>query len=267
MDSHPHSKHSLVELLVTLMIGLAPVACGLLVLVLQAERKQKDTIDVTAREAIYAIDVVIQSLHINSSQALSMAELSCEQALPELRRLAIKQPNVRSLALLKDNRAFCSTLYGEYDLAINPASYVNQRLRVDPGNRATPESAVLHYRLQAPPYGVVAVANIRVLQTELLGFHNDVVLSLQFGTKHVWAIGNGEYLQVPNHVENTLQLTSAQYGYTVHAGYPAGHFWHTIRQAILMTLPALLLIGLMTSAAGYWGLFRRTLKRSPSAQD
>lgn len=263
MAPHSLAGRSLIGFLVTLLIGLAPVACGLLVLALQAERKHKETIEVTAQEAIYAIDEVIESLHISSSQALGLAGLSCENALPELRHLAIKQPNVRSLALTKNDRAFCSTLYGKSDLAINPAGYLNQRLRLDPGNAATPDSAVLLYRLQTPPTGVIAVADIRTLQAQLLGFHNAVELILQFNTQRVWATGNGEHFPAPNPLENTLRLTSAQYGYIVHAGYPAGHFWEVIRQALFTTLPSLILVGIMTSAAGYWGLVRRPLKQAP----
>ncbi|MNH28632.1 hypothetical protein D3C79_888150 [compost metagenome] len=63
---------------------------------------------------------------------------------------------------------------------------------------------------------------------------------------------------MPNHAENTLKLTSQQYGYTVHAGYPDGQSWQAIRHAMRAALPSLLLVGIMTSAAGYWGMFRRT---------
>lgn len=257
---------SLVEFIVMLLIGLAPVACGLLVLVLQAERKYKETIEVTAQEAVYAIDAVIKSLHITSRQALELAGRPCDNALSQLRHLAIRQPNVRSLVLLKDDRAYCSTLYGEFDLAVDPTAYFNQRLRLDPGNEVTPDSAVLHYRLSASASSVNAIADIRVLQAELLGFQNDVVLILQFGAQTVWATGNGVHAQAPNHADGTLGMVSQEYGYTVYAGYPEGHFWEMIRQALFSTLPSLILVGILTSAAGYWGLFRRTLKRASPPQ-
>jgi hypothetical protein len=44
MVPHSHAGRSLVEFLTTLLIGLAPVACGLLVLTVQVDRKQQETI-------------------------------------------------------------------------------------------------------------------------------------------------------------------------------------------------------------------------------
>ncbi|MDD2047613.1 CSS-motif domain-containing protein [Pseudomonas putida] len=266
MVPHSHAGRSLIEFLVTLLIGLAPITCGLLVLVLQVDRKQEETIEVTAREAVYAIDRVVESLHDASHQAIKLLDKPCDAILPDLRMEMVKQPNVRSLALKKDNRIYCSTLYGSTDITLDLGSYVEGRLRVYPSNIATPGSDILLYRLQEGRSAIIAAANLKILQAELLGFQNSVVLSLQFGGQYVWATGNGEYYKVPNHAENTLKLTSQKYGYTVHAGYPDGESWQVIRHAMRAALPSLLLVGIMTSAAGYWGMFRRTKSRSTPAQ-
>ncbi|MDD2058022.1 CSS-motif domain-containing protein [Pseudomonas sp. GD03860] len=263
MVPHSYAGRSLVEFLITLLIGLAPVACGLLVLSLQVERKQEETIEVTAREAIYTIDHVMSSLHTTSSQALVLAQKPCDAALPELRQIAIRQPNVRSLMLVKENLAYCSTLFGDFQRIIDPGSFLNMRLRVDPSSEATPHSGVLIYRLQEFPFGVLALANLQVLQRELLGFQNEVVLILQFGPQYVWATGNGAFEQTPDHEEDTLQVVSKQYGYTVHAGYPDSYTWGAIQQAITATLPSLLLVGILTSAVAYWAMFRRKTAPAP----
>jgi len=257
MVPHSHAGRSLVEFLVTLLIGLAPVACGLLVLTLQVDRKQEETIEVTAREAVYAIDRFIDSLHGTANKALRLTSEPCEAILPELRKEVAIQPNVRSLALKKGETIYCSTLFGSTDITLVPGSFVSDRLRIYPSFRTIPGSHILLYRLRTDAFAAVAVAHLQPLQAELLGFQNSVVLSLQFGDQHVWTTGNGEYHMVPNHAENTQQLTSEKYGYTVHAGYSAGESWRAIRQAIQAALPSLLLVGIMTSAAGYWGLFRR----------
>ncbi|PSS58422.1 CSS-motif domain-containing protein [Pseudomonas sp. BBP2017] len=266
MVPHSHAGRSLIEFLVTLLIGLAPITCGLLVLVLQVDRKQEETIEVTAREAVYAIDRVIKSLHDTSQHAIKLLDKPCDAILSDLRMEMVKQPNVRSMSLSKDNRIYCSTLYGSTDITLDSGSYVEGRLRVYSSVIATPGSDILLYRLQEGPSAVITAANLRVLQAELLGFQNSVVLSLQFGGQYVWATGSGEYYKVPNHAENPLRLTSDQYGYTVHAGYPEGESWQVIRQAMRSALPSLLLVGIMTSTAGYWGMFRRTKNRSTPAQ-
>ncbi|MEG1041810.1 MAG: CSS-motif domain-containing protein [Pseudomonas sp.] len=264
MVPHSHAGRSLIEFLVTLLIGMAPIACGLFVLTLQVDRKQEETIDVTAREAVYIIDRVIETLQTTGTQAMRLTGQACDSILPHLREEAVRQPNVRSLALEKEGRIYCSTLYGSTDISIDPSSYVNGRLRIFTGDRATPGSAILLYRMQANGYATVTSANLRALQAELLGFQNAVVLSLDFGGHHVWATGNGERYQIPDHSENTTQLTSQRYGYTVTAGYAAGESWDVIKQSMQAVMPSLLLVGIMTSAAAYWGLFRRNKPRTHS---
>lgn len=264
MVPHSHAGRSLVEFLVTLLIGLAPVTCGLLVLTLQVDRKQEETIAVTAREAVYAIDRFIDVLHGSASQTLNLTGESCEELLLDLRREVAKHPNIRSLALKKDNVIYCSTLSGSTDLTLAPGSFVGDRLRIYPSFGTNPSANILMYRLGAETFAAtaIAVAHLQPLQAELLGFQNSVMLSLQFDEQYVWATGNGRSYQVPDHSENPLQLTSVKYGYTVHAGYSEGESWRVIRQAIKTALPSLLLVGIMTSAAGYWGLFRRARLRS-----
>ncbi|MNJ42150.1 putative cyclic-di-GMP phosphodiesterase AdrB [compost metagenome] len=266
MVSHSNAGRSLIEFLITVLIGMAPIACGLLVLTLQVDRKQEETIEVTAREAVYAIDRVIESLHNTSSQATGLVGRPCEEILPVLRREVVRQPNARSISLKKQSRVYCSTLYGSTDIVMEPGNYINGRLRIHTSDRATPGSPILLYRLKVNDHEVVTAANLRALQLELLGFQNSVVLSLQFDRQFVWATGNGESFQVPSHTENTMQLVSERYGYTVHAGYPSGESWQVIRQAMQATLPSLLLVGIMTSAAAYWGLFRRGRARPAPAQ-
>ncbi|CAI8715871.1 MULTISPECIES: CSS-motif domain-containing protein [Pseudomonas] len=254
---------SLLEFLLTLLIGLAPVACGLLVLSLQVERKQEETSELSAVEAIYVIDRVIDTLHDAAGAVLSLAGQRCESALPTLRQQAFKQPNVRSLVLVRENRGYCSTLLGDFDAAVDPGTFFNQRLRLDLRNEITPDVPVLHYRIQEYPFGVIAISDARILQTELQGFKNAIVLVLQFGNDYIWATGNGSASQVPDHKENLQRTVSEKYGYTVHAGYPDGHTWQMITQAMASTAPSLLLVGIITSAVAYWGLFRQ--RRRPSS--
>lgn len=262
MVPHSHAGRSLVEFLVTLMIGLAPVACGLLVLTLQVDRKQEETIEVTAREAVYAIDRFIDTLHDTASQSLALTGKPCEAILPKLRQEAAQHPNVRSLALKKEQTIYCSTISGSADLTLVPGNFVGDRLRIYPSSVAPLGTNILMYRLDAGnARSAVAIAYLQPLQAELLGFQNSVVLSLQIGEQYVWATGDGKYFQVPNHEENNMQLSSEKYGYIVHAGYADGESWRVIRQAMQAALPSLLLVGIMTSAAGYWGLFRRARSR------
>ncbi|WP_433884487.1 CSS-motif domain-containing protein [Pseudomonas vranovensis] len=251
---------SLLEFLITLLIGLAPVACGLLVLALQVERKQEETAEVSMVEAIYAIDRVFDAMHGSSNAVLGLVGQPCEKILPTLRQEALRQPSVRSLVLTRENRAYCSTLLGSIDTAIDPGSYFNQRLRLDSRNEITPDTPVLHYRLQEFPMGVIAISDARSLQTELQGFKNAIVLALQFDSDFVWATGSGSVKQVPNHEENSQRMVSEKYGYTVHAGYPDGHTRKMLSQAMSSTAPSLLLVGIITCAVAYWGLFRQRRK-------
>lgn len=246
----------LLELLVTLLIGLTPVGCGLLIMAWQVEKQLSDATQVAIEQTLYDIDGIIDSLHTASNKVLNLADFPCQKALPSLRTEVVMRPELRSLVLVRENRAYCGTVNGEYQLLVDPGSFFNQRLRLEPGNDVTPDSAILYYRLQEYPLGVLALTDGWTLQTAMQGIKTRTTLVLQFGDAYLWSHGNVVEENLPDHAEQHMRSTSARYGYTVHGGYSKGFIWAEMSSNALAILPSLLLVGIMTSAAVYWTLFR-----------
>lgn len=258
MPSHKlRAGRVLLELLVTLLIGLTPVGCGLLIVVWQVDKQLEEAAEVALRETLHNADGILDEMHAASTNVINLTDFPCEKALPRLRTEVVLHPDLRSLVLVRENRAYCSTLHGESQIIVDPGNYFNQRLRLEPGNSVTPDSAVLYYRLQEYPVGVLALSDGKHLQAILDGIMAKVTLVMQFGDAYLWRNGIVAEDNLPNHQEQHVLAVSSKYGYTLHAGYPDGH---TVKETIAnvnQVLPSVLLVGMMTSAAAYWAMFRK----------
>ncbi|WP_110972400.1 CSS-motif domain-containing protein [Pseudomonas huaxiensis] len=257
------SGRALLELLTTLLIGLAPVACGLLVMAWQVDKKLDESVGFVQREALSRVDGLIESLHGASNKVLNLAELPCSKALPTLYSEVVANPELRSLTLVRENRAYCSTLRGESGLLVDPGDYFNHRLRLEPGNDNTPDSAILYYRLQEYPYGVLAVADGAILQRLLHGIREPVNVVLQFGPASIGPSGEVQDIADIAEMEQYASLVSPMYGYALHVGYQPGHTASQLMENSLAIAPSLLLVGLMTAIGSYWAMYRR---RQPAAR-
>lgn len=251
------SGHALLTLLSLLLIGLAPVAFGLLVLTWQVNNQLDESARVTLRETRQGVDHLLDSLHGASNKVLNLAEYACDKALPALHSEVVANPELRSLTLVRENRAYCSTLRGESGLLVDPGDYFNHRLRLEPGNDNTPDSAILYYRLQEYPYGVLAVADARVVQRVLQHMPEPDSVKLQFGPTLIGASGEVQDSVTTLGADSYMSQVSPMYGYTIHITYPPGHVASQLLDSSRGIAPSLLLVGIMTAAGSYWAMYRR----------
>lgn len=251
------SGHALLTLLTLLLIGLAPIVFGLLVMAWQVNKQLDDSATLTLREARAGVDSLIDSLHSASNKVLNLAEYACEKALPALHSEVVSNPDLRSLTLVRENRAYCSTLRGESGLLVDPGDYFNHRLRLETGNDNTPDSAILYYRLQEYPYGVLAVADGELLQRVLQGTRQPANVRLQFGPALIGAVGEVDDNLLVLETEAYMNQVSPIYGYTIHILHPPGHVARQLLDNSLGIAPSLLLVGIMTAAGSYWAMHRR----------
>lgn len=258
MSRISHTGRAVLALLLTIVIGLVPVACGLLVTLVHVQRQLDKTAQVSMNEAVYAIDRIIDGLHDAAVKALPLATQTCSEVADQLRIRAMHHPSVRSLVLTRNNIAVCSTILGELERKVRKEQYVNQRLALIYDSLSSPGIPVLVYRLLDDDPGVIATALGRVLQSELLGFQGDLGLLLKFGTDFIWVDGDSHNGVMPSFIEHVDSLQSAKYGYLVQVGYPAGHTAHEFRLTLPLILPSLVLVGLLTAAFAYWGMSRNS---------
>ncbi|CAM4025682.1 hypothetical protein CCOS865_01448 [Pseudomonas reidholzensis] len=263
MSKFMHAGRSLLELLLILAIGLVPMASGLAVMLYQLERKFQDDARVSTHEALFAIDRVLDNLHLAASDAARYSGAACASASEELRALASADPRIRSLMLTRDNQVYCSSMpmLAPYPVAFEPGSH----LRLNFNSLTTPNGVVVEYRLGNTDPGVVATSYGIELRKELHGFQGELTLLLEFGEHYIGSIGDSRDAQRPSQAEFFHSARSSHHDYTVKAGYAEGHFVKEARQSMLQILPSLALVGLVTAAITYWGIFRNRREKRTAA--
>jgi len=255
MSRFTYAGRSLLELLLILTIGLVPMVSGLLVMMYQLERKLEENAQVSVQEAIFAIDRVLDHLQMAASSALPLAGQPCAQALGPLERLAAGDPRIRSLVLTRDGQAYCSTI--ETTSSYSPSFYSpNAHIQLNFNSPVTPNGVVVELRLTYANPGVIATAYGLELRNELRGFQDGLVLLVEFGNKYLWSSGDSRDAQRPSQSEFFRSAMSSKHGYMVKGGYPEGYTTQEFRQSMLQILPSLALVGLLTGAITYWGIFR-----------
>ncbi len=247
----------LLDLLLTLTIGMMPIACGVLMMVFQLEAKLNENVRVSLSEAIYAVDKLIDELHDASARALYLTDQPCAQALPELNAMTSGNPLLRSLVLTRNGEPQCSSLRGNKVGRINLEQLRGERLNLIFGSQSSPGLSVLTYTLDTGEAGVIATAHGRSLSSELAGFQDQLVLIARIGEATIWASGSSTSDTGTPVMERRGVKTSAKYGYMIEVGYPPGQLGREVRMTFPIVLPSLLLVGLFTASMAYWSLYRK----------
>ena len=109
MSKIMHAGRSLLELLLILAIGLVPVVSGLLVMVFQLEKKLAENARISVQEAVYSVDQSLDRMHATALNALPLAGKPCDQVASTLRDQVARLSMVRSLTLVSDGQAYCTS--------------------------------------------------------------------------------------------------------------------------------------------------------------
>lgn len=258
---------SLLDLVLLTAIGLAPVFCGVLIMLMQVDRKLDELSRFAAIEAVHRVDQVIGMLHDSSSRNLHLAGQSCLGVVQQLRSHVAALPNLRSLALTRGNTRYCDTVAGEQSQPVESRRFSKHRLWLEHGYSTVSHAPILNYWLREQPNGVIAQVDARTLVGELEGFENDILLRLEFGADYLWPQHSEADALLPDQREHRARAISEQFGYSVQAGYPLGHSRQEMQQWIIMTLPSLILVGILTGGIAYWGMLRQGPRRRPVARE
>lgn len=259
MSKLKYAARSLLELLLTLGVGLVPVASGLAVMVYQLEHKLNENASVSAREAVFVIDRVLDNLLNAASDTLIHAGKPCASVIDAMKARTTNDSRISSLMLTRNNKGYCSTLPPPYP-TLQPATVPEPNVRLNFTSPSTPNGVVVEYRLEDGSSGVVATAYGLELRSALYGFQEDLIMLLEFDDKYIWARGDSREPTRPSQSEFFQSARSVKHGYTLKAGYPTGHTAQEIHHSLLGTLPSLALVGVLTAAMAYWGIHRKRHK-------
>ena len=246
---------SLLEVLLVLSISLIPVASGLAVMVYQQDRKLAENARISLQEAIYTVDLSLDRLHALVSSALALSGKPCAEVKPTLIKQVTETQYLRSLTLNQNREAYCSSMAGIPDSAVNFADMQTPlQLIVDPAS--APNGALLFYQIRRDDFSATATTYAEQLRDELRGFQDGLTLLLEFGDAYIWD-GDTRGQSRPSQSEYFQTAVSEKYGYTVKVGYAQGYSAQEARQSMILVLPSLVLIGIVTGSIVYWAMFRR----------
>lgn len=251
----PLSSH-MTGIMAATLVGLLPVASGLLMTHWHMDRTLLRDVDLIAAQAVRHLDNVVDQAAQSATRLMPLAGHPCTAVLQQLHAEVTLEPLVRSANLVRDDQAYCSTYYGPYERQVDPGDYLNGQLWLRAGNSVTPDNSSLVYRQPGDGVAVRTVIDGRTLAGAMAQLQENATLVLQVGEAFLWSDGSVRGGEIPDHQEHHTLMTSERYGYRVHAGYPAGYGWAQLKAQGLNTLGGLLLLGVLTGGVCHW-LYRR----------
>ncbi|MFJ4455862.1 CSS-motif domain-containing protein [Pseudomonas sp. NPDC089392] len=266
MSKFMHAGRSLLELLLLMAVGLVPVVSGVLVMVFQLEMKLAENASISVQEAVYSVDQALDRLRETALRAQAFAGEPCDEVNSVLQDQVASQSMIRSLTLLKQNQAYCSTTS---DALTHLSSFASsgRQVEISYGPPDTRRKLLVNFHLPGKNHGVIVTAYAMQLRNELDAFQDGLTLLLEFDERYLWSTGDSRTGQRPSQSEFFASAVSAKYGYTVKGGYADGFTAKEIRQSILQILPSLMLVGIVTGSIVYLGLFRARQTRRGRAAD
>lgn len=258
MMKSSHAGRSLLEVLMTLAVGMVPITSGLAVMGYQLDKKLEQVSTTSVHEALFVIDRALDDVHQAALAALPLSGQPCQAVEEDLKALVLRNPHLHSMSLTRDDRIYCSSL--SPIASSTPEFQPGHNVKLSFGTPTLPDEALLKYRLPSQQPGVTASAYGTRLRSELNGFQSGLVLLLEFEENYLWSDGDSRDPERPSQAEYVQSAASTQYDYSVKVGFPEGHRDQEMLQGAVQTLPSLALVGLLTSAFTYWGLFRSRKK-------
>ena len=228
--------------------GLLPVVLGVLIIVWQANRSLKLEATQTAQEAVRQFDLMLDNAALAADVVLPLAGQDCAQVELALREQVTRRPFVRSVNLVWDNQIYCTSLFGNYKEAVNPANYAGGVLWLMPGTIVTPNDPVLVYRQARDKRGALI---------SLYGFHLVNVLGLinhktqlliSVGDAWIDRYGQVRTTQLPHLPVAQTAVASLEFPYRVIAGFNQGAVWRHVTVEYPGFLGLLIFLGAVSAA-------------------
>lgn len=245
-------RRLLVRLMFSLSMAALPLALGGVILYWQTLAGLHREAWNSASEAERLVDVMLGNAVGAARTALSYSAGDCADAEQVLRQQVALVPFVRSVNLVRDDRIFCSSLFGSFDRPVDVPAYVDGRLLLMPGNMVTPNSPLLVYRLAEGHSSVLATIDGRYVYSTLQLVDRRSELQLQIGARWMDEAGN-VYSGKPDPLPlGRVSAPSSSYPFRVIGGFPAGAQWRHLRQDSWPLLLGLVLLGALSGVSSYW---------------
>lgn len=171
--------------------------------------------------AVLRLDKAISHADEAANAMTKLAGATCdEKVFLRLRQRVTITPDVRTINLARDNRVYCSSLYGEIIGEVSIAEYVHGKLSLLKGNKVTPYRSLLAYRKTIGINSILVGIDGYYLQNilELLSYPTQLVLKV--GT-HWMSLDGFVHYTPPLESQYLRVMGSKNYGFQVITTLPS----------------------------------------------
>ncbi|MGL6627381.1 EAL domain-containing protein [Aeromonas jandaei] len=211
----------------------------------------------SAQRAVHAIESILDYGEISNASALKVKDLPCKDAVMELRRQAAVVPYVRSVNLAKNDKIYCTSLFGESDFKDRRGEYKDGKLLLMPGNKVQENHPIIAIRNESGETASISGID-SIYFSKLLAQQEGEHLQLSLYINDEWLTENGDLSH-----ENPVRFLamsqvskSDRFSFTVYAGlnYPRSFdaFWDEDKHYII----GLLLLLISFTVVIWWQLNR-----------
>jgi len=244
------------------LVGLLPIAGGMLIMYWQAERELQSRSVANAHQMVIQVERILDNISAAARELLPLAGQPCSAEKLALRDQVTRRAFVRSTNLEYRGELYCSSLFGPYRELVNASDYTQGTLWLMNGNSVTPGHPLLVYRVNNGERGAISTVDGEHLTSALQWLGGDSRLVLQVGRHWMNRDGQVRTGPVPQAEVAPARLASTRYPFAIHGGYGQGKVGQLMRSEYPALFGLLVMIGAMAGVTCFWQLRRASSPRA-----
>lgn len=214
-------------------------------------------VKLSAQRTVKSIESILNYGEISNKSALKVKGLLCDNAVLELRRQVVIVPYIRSVNLAKNNKIYCSSLFGRADFKDKRDDYKDGRLLLMSGNKVQENHPIIAVRNEDGDTASISGIDSIYFSKQLAQQKGDELL-LALYINDEWLTEEGFFSHESPIQRLVINQTSKsdKYPFSIYAGlnYPTTFdaFWDKEKNYLL----GLLLLIFLFAAVIWWQLNR-----------
>ncbi|MBB1199776.1 EAL domain-containing protein [Enterobacteriaceae bacterium 89] len=212
----------------------------------------------SARQALHKVDAIVDEARDATRLSAQFFSHSCTPAVQfALNREAAVQPHLRTVALLKGNNIWCSSLSGKGILVVNAANLTFGTLTLYPRDFIAPMPILVYMQPVAGGHAAASISDVHL--RDVLTSTEETTLTLIVGDKML--AEKGRVVDLTDAYQGE-QIASVKYPFSI--GYTTPPFFslrRLIHEGMLLTI----MVAIMSLIAG--SLLRRYLEKRIAPQE
>lgn len=211
----------------------------------------------SAKKTSRSIESIFEYGETSNVSALNVKDLPCKEAALELRRIVAVVPYIRTVNLARNDKIYCTSIFGESDYQDSRENYKNGKLLLMPGNKIQQNHPIIAIRSEKGESASISGID-SIYLSKLLALQEGEHLQLALYINDEWLTENGLFSH--NNPVQSLVINqhskSNKFPFTVYAGLEfrttLHAFWDEDRNYIIGLFILLILFAIVM----WWQLNR-----------